>query len=81
MLSEGLKIELFEFEVENITMKPEYLWRVVDIVIGGIQTVLEVGLLCLFMSVGRMLLYSSVRMNLFGPMKHQLDPQRVEGST
>jgi hypothetical protein len=51
MLSEGLEIELSDFEAEDATLKGDYLWQVVEIVIGGGPTVLEVGFICLFMSL------------------------------
>jgi len=70
MLSEGLDIELSDFEAENATLKGEFLWQVVAIVIGGVPTILEVGLMCLFMCLVRILLQGSVLTNLFGPMRH-----------
>ena len=78
MLSEGLEIELSDFEAENATLKGDYLWQVVEIVIGGVPTVLEVRFMCLFMSLGRILLLGSVSTNLFGPMRHQVDLRKVE---
>jgi hypothetical protein len=50
----------------------------VEIVIGGVPTVLEVGYMCLFISLGRILVQDSVSTNLFGPMRHQLDLRKVE---
>jgi hypothetical protein len=47
-----LDIELSDFEAEDATLKGDYLQQVVEIVIGGVPTVLEVGLMCLFMSLG-----------------------------
>jgi hypothetical protein len=55
-LSECLEIELSEFKAENVTLKGDYLRQAVEIVIGGIPTILEVGFMCLFMSLGRILL-------------------------
>jgi len=78
MLSEGLEIELSDFEAENVTLECDYLWQVVEIVIGGVPTVLEVHFMCLFMSLGRILLQSSVSTNLFGPMRHQVELRQVE---
>jgi len=78
MLSEGLQIELSYFEAENATLKGDYLWQVVEIVIGGVPTVLEVRFMCLFMSLGRILLQGSVSTNLFGPMRYQVDLQKVK---
>jgi hypothetical protein len=39
MRSEGLEIELSDFEAEDTTLKGDYLRQVVEIVIGGIPTV------------------------------------------
>jgi len=61
-------------------MKDDYWWQVVEIVIGGGPTVLEVCFMCLFMSLGRILLQGSVSTNLFGPMRHQVDLRKVEVS-
>jgi hypothetical protein len=77
-LSEGLEIELSDFDAEDATLKGDYLWQVVEIVIGGVPTVLEVRFMCLFMSLGRILLQGSVSMNLFGSMRHQVDLWKVE---
>jgi len=78
MLSEGLEIELCHFEAQNATLKGDYLQQVVDIVIGGIPTMLEVRLMCLFMSLGRILLHGCISTNLFDPMRHQVDLRKVE---
>jgi hypothetical protein len=40
--SEGLEIELSDFEAEDATLKGHYLRQVVEIAIGGVPTVLEV---------------------------------------
>jgi len=77
-LSEGLEIERSHFEADNATLKGDYLWQVVEIVIGGIPTVLEVRCMCLFMSLGRILLQRSVSMNQFCPMRHQVELRKVE---
>jgi len=77
-LSEGLEIELSDFEAENATLKGDYLQQVVGIAIGGVPTVLEVSFMCLFMSLGRILLLGSVLTNLFDRMRHQVDLQKVE---
>jgi len=68
MLGEGLGIELSAFKAENATLNGEFLRRVVEIVIGGVSTVLEVRFMCVFMSFGRILLQGSVSTNLFDPM-------------
>jgi len=77
-LSEGLGIYLSDFEAENATLKGDYLWQVVEIVIGGVPTVLEVRFMCLFTSLGRILLQGSIPTNLFDPMRHQVDHRKVE---
>jgi len=77
-LSEGLEIEGSDFETEDATLKGDYLWHVVEIVIGGVPTVLDVRFMCLFMSLGRILLQGSVLTNLVGPMRHQVDLRKVE---
>jgi hypothetical protein len=77
-MSEGLEIELSDIEAEDATLKGDYLWQVVEIVIGGVPTVLEVRCLCLFISLGRLLFEGSVSTNLFDPMRHQVDLQKVE---
>ena len=73
-----MEIELSDFEAENATLKGDYLRQEVEIVIGGVPTVLEVRFMCLFMSLGRILLHGSVSTNLFGPMRHQVDLRKVE---
>jgi len=80
MLSEGLEIELSDFEAENAMLKGDYLQQTVQIVIGGIPTVLEVRFMCLFKSLGRILLQGSVSMNMFDPMGHLRDLRKVEVS-
>jgi len=77
MMSEGLEIELSDFESENTTLKGDYWWQVVEIVIGGGPTVLEVCFVCLFMSLGRIVMQDSLSTNLFGPMRHQVDLRKV----
>jgi hypothetical protein len=77
-LSGGVEIELSDFEAENATLKGDYLRQVVEIVIGGVPTVHEVCLMCLFMSLGKILLQGSVSTNLFDRMRHQVDLQKVE---
>jgi len=77
-LSEGLEIELSEFEAENGTLKGDYLRQVVEVVIGGVPTVLEVRFMCLFRSLGRILLQGSVSTNLFDLMRNQVNLWQVE---
>jgi hypothetical protein len=59
-------------------LKGDYLWSVVEIVIGGIPTVLEVYFMCFFKSFGRILLEGSMSMNLFDPIRHQVNLWKVE---
>jgi len=77
-LSEGWEIELSDVEAENAMLKGDYLRQVVEIVIGGIPTVLEIRFMCLFMSLGRILLQGSVWKGLFDPVRHQVDLRKVE---
>ena len=63
-----MDIELSDFEAENATLKGDYLQQVVEIVIGGIPTVLEIHFMCLFMSLGRILSQGCVSTNLFDPV-------------
>jgi hypothetical protein len=51
-VSEGLKIVFSDFDVDNAMRKCEFLRKVDEIVIGGVRTVLEIRLTCLFMSLG-----------------------------
>ena len=71
-------IELSDFKAENATLKGDYLREVVEIVIGGVPTVLEVRFMCIFMCLGRILLQGSVLTNLFNPMRQQGDIQTGE---
>jgi len=77
-LCESFEIELSNFEVENAILKGNYLRQVVEIVIGGVPTVLEVCFICVAMSLGRILLQLSIVTNLFDSMGHQVDPWNVE---
>ena len=77
-LSEGLDIDFSDFDAEDATQKGDYLWQVVEIMIGGVPTVLAVQLMCLFMSLGSILLQGSVSTNVCNPMRHQVDLQKVE---
>jgi len=73
MLSNGLEIELSDFEAEDVTLKGDYLWQVVEIVIGGVPTILDVRFMIMFLSSGRILLQGSLSTNLFDSMAHQVD--------
>jgi hypothetical protein len=77
-LSEGFVIDLSDFEAENATLNDQYLWEVVEIVIGGVPTVLEDRFICMLMSLGRILLQGSVSPNLFGAMRQQVVLGTVE---
>jgi hypothetical protein len=78
MLSEGLEIVLSDYDPENTTLKGDYLRPVVEIVIGGVPTVLEIRFMCLFMSLGRILLQGSISTNLFDPVRHPVYLRKVE---
>jgi hypothetical protein len=71
-------IELSDFEAKDAMLKGDSLWQVVQIVIGGISTALEVCYMYLFMSLGRILLQGSLLTKLFGPTRHQVDLRKVE---
>jgi hypothetical protein len=43
MFSEGVDIDLSNFDAENVKLNGDYLWRIVWIVIGGVPTLQEVG--------------------------------------
>jgi hypothetical protein len=73
-----LEIELSDFEAENVTLNGDYLWQVVDIVIGVVPTILEIRFMCLFMSLGRILWQGSISTNLFDPVRYQVDLRKVE---
>jgi hypothetical protein len=73
-----LEIELSELEAEDATLKGDYLWHVVQIVIRGVLTILEVRLMYLFMSLGKILWLGSVSTNLFDPMRRHVDLCKVE---
>jgi hypothetical protein len=77
-MSEGVKIELSDFDAENAMLKRDYMRQVVVIVIGGSPTILEIRFMCFFMSLGRILLQGSVSTNLFDPVRHQVDLRKVE---
>jgi len=56
MLSEGLVSELSDFEAEDVTLKGDYLEQVVEFVIAGVPTVLEVCFMCFLLSLTIILL-------------------------
>jgi hypothetical protein len=78
MVSEGLEIELSHFQAENATLEGDYLRQGVEIGIGGITTVLEIRFMCLFMSLGSIMLQSFESTNLFNPVRHQVRLRKVE---
>jgi hypothetical protein len=78
MLSQGLEIELTNFEAENAMLNDDYFPQVVEIVIGGVPTFLEICVMCLLMPIGRILLQGSLSMTLFNPVRHQVDLRNVE---
>jgi hypothetical protein len=80
MLSEGLEIEISDFEAQHLAQKGDYLRQVCEIVIVGLPTILEVCFMCWFMSLGRIPLQDSVTTNLFNAMEHHLALRKVEVS-
>ena len=78
MLREGFEIELSDFKAKDATLKGDYLGQVVEIVIEGIPTVLEVRFMCLIMSLSRIQLQGSVSTNLFDPIRHYVDLRKVQ---
>jgi len=77
-LSEDLESELSDFEAQNAMLKGDYFRQVVEIVIGGVPTILEIRFMCWFMSLGRIVLKGSVSTKLFDPIRHQVDLRKVE---
>jgi len=63
MLSKGLQIDLSDFDAENATLNGDYMWQVVDIVIGGVPIGFEVYFMCSFMSLRSLLLPGSSSTN------------------
>jgi hypothetical protein len=78
MLCEGLEIEIPDSEAENTTRNSDFLRHEGDIVIEGIPALHEVRFMCMFISLGRILLQGSVSVNLFDPMPHYMDLWKVE---
>jgi len=72
-LREGLEIDLSYFGTENAMLNGDYWWQVVEIVIEGVPTVLEVHCMYLIMSLGRILLQSLVSTNQCDPMSYHVD--------
>jgi hypothetical protein len=80
-LSEELEIELSDIEARDAMLKRDYVWQVVEIVIGGVPTVLEVCFMSLFVSLGTILLQGSVSTNLFDLMTHEVERRKDEVGT
>jgi len=59
-------------------LKADYVWHVVEIVIGGVPTILEVNCMCLFLSLSMRLLQGSVSTNLFDRMRPPVVLQIVD---
>jgi hypothetical protein len=78
MLSQSLEIQLSDFEAENATVKGDYSRQVVEIVIGGIPTIHEIRFMCMFITLASILLEGSISINLFDPVRHQVDLPKVE---
>jgi hypothetical protein len=73
-----LEIDPSDFKADNATLKGDNLWPEVEIVIRGVPTILEVRFMYLIMSLGRIMLQGSISTNLFGPMRHIVDLQKVD---
>jgi hypothetical protein len=73
-----LEIQLSDVEAENAMLNGDYFWPVVDIVIGGVPTALEVRYMYLFMTLGRIQLKVSVSTNLFDLTRRQADLWQVD---
>jgi len=73
-----VEIALSVFETEDATLKGDYLWQVVEIVIGGIPTILELHFMCLFMALSRVLLPGSISSNLFDQKRRYMYLRKVE---
>jgi hypothetical protein len=69
-LSEGLEIELSDFEEENMMLNHDYSSQVVHSVIGDVPTVVSVHIMCLVMSLYRKLMQGSISRNLFNSVQH-----------
>jgi len=72
MLSEVLGIELWNIAAENATQQAESLLQAIQIVIGGVPTILEGCFMCLFISLCRIQLQGSASRNLVDPMSPQV---------
>jgi hypothetical protein len=77
-LSKGLEIQLSDCEVEHVMLNGDYIWKVVEILIGSVPSIFEVCFMHLFLSLSRILLQGFVLMKLFHPMRHQVDLWKVE---
>jgi hypothetical protein len=60
MLSQGLKSVLSDSEGENVRLTGDYLWQVVEIVIGGVPTFLEVRFMYIVRSLHKIMLQCPV---------------------
>ena len=74
-----MESELCDFDPETSTLKDDHSRQVVEIVIRGIPTVLEIPFMSLAMALGRILLEGSVSTNQFDPVRHPLDLRKVDG--
>ena len=76
--SEGRRIDLSHLECEIGTLKGDFLRRVVEIVIGGILTVLEVRFMCVFIALSRVLWKGPISTNPVDPVKYQVDLPKLK---
>jgi hypothetical protein len=75
-----VEIEHSDYKAENLTMKGDYLWQLVEVVIGGVPTISQVHFMCLFMSLSPIVWQRSRSTNLFDPIRHQVDLRTVDVS-
>ena len=69
-MTQGLLFEHCDFEAGKVMLTGDDLQEVVEIVIGGVPTVLEIHFMCMFRFLGRILLQPSVSTNLFNRVRH-----------
>jgi hypothetical protein len=80
MLSKDFNIELSDYKAEDATLRQDGGWHVVKNVVGGVPTVLEVGIMCFLMALSRIVLQGYMLTNLFDPMRYKMHLETVEVS-
>jgi hypothetical protein len=78
VLHEGLEIVLSHFKAWNTTLRGDFLWQVVEIVIRGIPTVLDYHFVGMFMSLCRSHFEGSVSTNLSNQIRREVDLWKFE---